>query len=285
MARKSYSFRTFTSFILAWTFLALVASGAVLYIAPPGRIANWTRWQLIILTKEQWQAVHTLTAIVFLIGGLFHILKFNWKAFIAYLRRKTDAGLTFRYEIIASLALFLAVLAGTVAQQPPFAAVMATGESIRQLWENPERTPPIPHMEEMTLRELAVNMQMEPDKLFQSLQKLGYAAYGQEELLQQLANRYQKSPVQIYDALRSHDPAAAANHEPAASGGSAGGRGQGFKTLAALAGEYGLTAESAVSRFADRGIEAKADEKMRDIAERSGRKPYELIEILKGNPK
>ena len=79
MASKNFSFKTFTSFILAWSFLALIISGAVLYVAPAGRIANWTRWQLIILTKEQWQAVHTLAAIVFLIGGLFHLLKFKLK--------------------------------------------------------------------------------------------------------------------------------------------------------------------------------------------------------------
>ena len=58
MARKGFNFRSFTSFILVWTFLTLLVSGAVLYIAPPGRIANWTRWQLMILTKEKWQAVH-----------------------------------------------------------------------------------------------------------------------------------------------------------------------------------------------------------------------------------
>jgi len=77
MARRGFNFRSFTAFILTWTFLTLVVSGAVLYIAPPGRIANWTRWQLIILTKEQWQAVHTLTAVAFLVGGLFHLLKFK----------------------------------------------------------------------------------------------------------------------------------------------------------------------------------------------------------------
>jgi hypothetical protein len=281
MASKHFSFKTFTSFILAWSFLALIISGAVLYVAPAGRIANWTRWQLIILTKEQWQAVHTLTAIVFLVGGLFHLLKFNWKVFIAYLRRKTDAGLAFRNEIIASLVLFLVILAGTIAEQPPFATVMATGESIRQFWDNPAQTPPIAHMEQMTLQELARNMQVEPEELLQSLLKLGYAATGQDELLQQLAERYQKSPVQIYDALKANQPPDAANRQATASGGASGG-GQGFKTLAELAGEYGLTTEDALRSLAAKGIEAGADEKMREIADRSGKKPYELIEILKG---
>jgi hypothetical protein len=86
MNKATFSFRTFTTFILAWTFLALVVSGTVLYVSPPARIANWTRWSVVAWTKQQWQAVRTLSAIVFLTGGLFHLLKFNWKAFVAYLR-------------------------------------------------------------------------------------------------------------------------------------------------------------------------------------------------------
>jgi hypothetical protein len=284
MARRGFNFRSFTSFILTWTFLTLVVSGAVLYIAPPGRIANWTRWQLMILTKEQWQAVHTLTAVVFLVGGFFHLLKFNWKSFLTHLRKKADAGQNLRYEMIASLALFLLILAGTIAQQPPFQTIMAAGDSVRQSWEDPASVPPIPHMEEMTLREFAKNIQMEPEKLIQSLQSLGYAAAGQDELLQRLAKRYQRSPVQIYTALKTNTPATAVTHQPAAGGGGGGG-GQGFKTLAELATEYGLSSEAAIQNLAAKGIQAKADDKMRDIANRSGRKPYEVIEILKGDQK
>ena len=281
MASKRFNFRTFTSFILAWCFLTLIISGAILYVAPPGRIANWTRWQLVVLTKEQWQAVHTLTAIVFLVGGLFHLLKFNWRAFLAYMKRKTESRLQFRNEMLASAALFLLILAGTIAQRAPFATVMAAGESIRQSWESPSLQPPIPHMEEMTLAELAKNMQMEPGQLMQSLQTLGYKAAGPEESLQELAKRYGRSPGQIYAALKSGNAASAGEHQPVAGGGGGGGgRGIGFKTLAQYAGEIGLTPQAAVESLAAKGIAAKADERMRDIAERSGRKPYELTEIL-----
>jgi hypothetical protein len=284
MARRGFNFRSFTTFILTWTFLTLVASGAVLYIAPPGRIANWTRWQLMILTKEQWQAVHTLTAIVFLVGGLFHLLKFNWKSFLTYLRKKADAGQHLRHEMIASLSLFLLILAGTIAQKPPFQTIMAAGDSVRQSWEDPASVPPIPHMEEMTLGEFAKNIQMEPDKLMQSLQTLGYAGSSQDELLQQLAKRYQRSPVQIYSALKTNTPASAATHKPATGAGGGGG-GQGFKTLAEVATENMIASETAIRNLAAKGIQAKADDKMRDIANQSGRKPYEVIEILKGDQK
>ena len=60
---------------------------------------------------------------------------------------------------------------------------------------------------------------------------------------------------------------------------------RGFKTLAELATENGLSSETAIQNLAAKGIQAKADDKMRDIANRSGRKPYEVIEIMKGDQK
>lgn len=281
MAPRKFSFRTFTSLILAWSFSALIVSGAVLYVAPPGRIANWTRWQLVLLTKEQWQAVHTLSAITFLIAGLFHLLKFNWKAFLAYIRRRAEAGLTFRREILASSVLFFAIVAGTIANQPPFATVMTEGEAVRESWEDPSRTAPVPHMEEITLRELAGRMQVEPQKLSEVLRGLGYSAAEPDESLEQIAERYRKSPSEIYTALSNLDPAAPQSLPPSGAGA---GRGQGFKTLAETASECGLTVEEAVLKLAARGIEAGGGEKMRDIADRSKMKPYELLEILKCNP-
>lgn len=280
MASKGFSFRTFTSFILAWSFLFLILSGSVLYVAPPGRIANWTRWQLAVLTKEQWQAVHTLTAIVFLVGGMFHLLKFNWKPFLAYIRRRAETGLRFRREIIASSALFLAVLAGTVAESTPFADVMALGTAIRESWEDASRTPPMPHMEELTLRELAGRIQTEPEKLGELLQGLGCPDTRADEPLRQVAESCRKSPAEIYTALSSLGMAATADHVRTAAGS---GRGQGFKTLAEVAREYGVSAEDAIGRLAAAGIEARADMAMRDIADRSKKKPYEVIEIIEGN--
>jgi hypothetical protein len=98
-----------------------------------------------------------------------------------------------------------------------------------------------------------------------------------------LAGRHDKSPEQIYSALKSEtgsEKVATATIRQPAEGG-AGGRGQGFKTLAEMAKENGLTAELAVQRLAAAGITAKPEERMRDIANRSGKKPYEVIEILK----
>jgi hypothetical protein len=279
MTGKKFSFRVFTSFILAWTFLILIVSGAVLYVAPPGRIANWTRWQLMILTKEQWQAVHTLTALTFLVGGIFHLLKFNWRAFLAYLKRKGAAGFQYRHEMLFSIVLFSAVLAGTVAQRAPFASVMAIGDSIRNSREPAANEPPIPHMEEMTLSALAQNMQMETDRLIATLRFKGLVDAAPDAVLRDLAKKHDCSPLDIYNSLREFQQEQSATSHGAPGEGGGGGPGQ--KTLAQVCGELGLSTDSAVAVLAGRGVKADPGEKLHEIAVRSTIKPYELSELLK----
>lgn len=115
VAHGRFSFRALTSLVLLWTGLAIVLSGAVLFIAPKGRIANWTGWQVMGLDKEQWAAVHTLMSIAFLLGGLFHLLKFNRRVIWAYARRSGEVESPFRWAVIGSLAVALLILAGTIA--------------------------------------------------------------------------------------------------------------------------------------------------------------------------
>jgi hypothetical protein len=58
---------------------------------------------------------------------------------------------------------------------------------------------------------------------------------------------------------------------------------RGFKTLAQLATEHGLSSETAIRNPAAKGIQAKPGDKMRDIANRSARKYCEEIDLPKGN--
>jgi|WetSurMetagenome_2_1015567.scaffolds.fasta_scaffold87998_4 hypothetical protein len=286
MSNGGFHSRSFVSLIITWAFLTLVVSGAVLYIAPPGRIANWTGWQLLFLTKGQWQSIHTLTAILFLIGSAFHLLKFNWKSLIAHLQKRKDAKRPFHYELLSSLALFLLIAIGALTQRAPFQTVMDAGESIRESWEPSDKNPPIPHMEQMAVKQLADSLHVETPQVIQFLDQLGLKPASAEERLEDLAKRNGQSPEQIYRALRIKLKSAAAPAKNHLSGVEAdmppgSGRGQGFRSLAELAQEYGLSPEAAVQKLATHGIQAAPQEIMREVAIRNNRKPYELLEILK----
>ena len=131
MKSRGFNFKTFTSFTLAMTFLLLVVSGATLYISPPGRVAHWTDWRLLGITKEGWGGIHILMALVFLIGGLFHILRFNWKIFLHYIRTRSGE---FHYgrELVGAALLTALVLTGTMVGVPPFSSVLTLNENIKE---------------------------------------------------------------------------------------------------------------------------------------------------------
>jgi Domain of unknown function (DUF4405) len=279
MIKTTFSFRTFTTLILAWTFLALMVSGTVLYVSPPGRIANWTRWSIIALTKQQWQAVHTLSAIVFLTGGLFHLLKFNWKAFVAYLRRRGgETGLRFRWEIVASLTLFGVVMAGTVAALPPFGSIMVAGERIKESWGVPGDEPPVPHLELQSLGDVAAKLGIKPDTAVRVLQEKGITAPEAGAPLKDVASRNRRTPREVYDALQQ---ASGTKAEPAAHGAPGTGSGMGTRTVVQVAEELGLSAAAALKVLEANGLEAKLEEDLRTVAFRKGRRPFEVYEILK----
>ena len=111
--KKKFFWKSFVSFSLVWSFLIILISGIVLYIAPPGRVSNWTNWMLFGFTKGQWQAMHTLFSLSFVILSVFHLIVFNWKVFWFYIMTKTSSQLNKKKELLISLALIVVVFAGT----------------------------------------------------------------------------------------------------------------------------------------------------------------------------
>jgi len=49
---SNFQLRAMISVLLALAFPALLVSGLVLFVSPPGRVANWTDWRLFGLSKH-----------------------------------------------------------------------------------------------------------------------------------------------------------------------------------------------------------------------------------------
>ncbi len=153
-ASTKFHWKVFVSFYVVFSFLALAVSGIVLYVSPPGRVANWSVWRLLLLTKAQWQAVHTIVALAFLVAGGFHVY-FNWKVLVAYLKSKLQAGLRMKRELAAASLTGVVILAASMTGVPPFGTVMDVGEEIKNSWSTASSEPPVPHAELMTVEKLA----------------------------------------------------------------------------------------------------------------------------------
>ena len=272
-ASPRFHWKVFVSFYVVFSFLALAASGAVLYIAPPGRIANWSVWQLLLLSKAQWQAVHTIVALAFLVAAGFHIY-FNWKVLLAYLRSKLQAGVRMKRELAAASLSGAIILIVSVAGVPPFGTVMEVGEDIKNSWSTSATEPPVPHAELMTVAKLSDTVRIPAEKAMANLAKQGIKVSQPTMTLQQIADENRITPQQVYQKIQSEDA------KPAVS--LAEGGGWGRMDVRQVCERLNVPVDAGVSRLKAAGIEAAADAMVRELATARGKTPIDIAKVIAG---
>lgn len=136
--RERLNWRGLTSLIVTLAFLVLATTGVIMFISPQGRVANWTGWNVLGLTKQQWIAVHTTMALLFVIAAGFHVY-FNWQALVRYfvLKRK----LHLKREMIGAVAIVTVVFTGTIFEIPPFSSIIALNGHAKGHWGLQESSP------------------------------------------------------------------------------------------------------------------------------------------------
>ncbi len=117
---KRVQWRALTSLVILLAFLVLATTGVILYIAPQGGVANRTGWSILGFSKQQWIAIHTTMALLFLITTGFHVY-FNWQTLVRYLVLRQKVHL--KREMIVAVMLVSVVFAGTVLSIPPFSVI------------------------------------------------------------------------------------------------------------------------------------------------------------------
>ncbi len=122
---KAFSGRAFVSTLMGVSFIGMCITGIILFVVPPGRIANWTGWTICGLTKHQWQGLHIWLSLVFMVAACVHTV-FNWRPLLSYFKNKVSKTLALRWEWVLSLVICGGVLLGTLAGVPPFASLMAS---------------------------------------------------------------------------------------------------------------------------------------------------------------
>jgi hypothetical protein len=272
--RSTFYWRAFVTFYVVFSFAALGASGLVLYVSPPGRIANWSQWRFGALLKSDWQAVHTVFSLLFLCAVAFHVY-FNWRVILNYVRRKIGEGLSRGRELAAASAVGIAILLLTLAGVPPFSTIVAVGETAKNSWSDPATEPPVPHAEEWTVAKFAETNRMSVDQAMENLRLANFAAPVPDATLQTLAATYKTTPRAVY--LGALGPAKAAAVPPVEGGGF------GRKSIRQLCEETGIPVDAALERLRRAGFQsASAESNMRQLATVHGRRPIEVAQIVRG---
>jgi len=273
--KMSFSARGFVSVATTLGFVGLVLTGVVLYVTPPGRIANWTGWRLVWLTKEQWGALHICFAAGFLVAAGFHIY-LNWRPLLNYFKSRLTRHFALRGDWVLALVLFGVFWVGTLAEIPPFSSLVALNETIKNSWDEEDVRAPMPHAELLTLAELAAEVGADLDAVIARLRAKGIAVESAAIVVGDLAQAHGLTPRALYDIA-----VGPAGRERGRGGGGMGGGGMGRKTLARFCADEGRDVGVVLEQLRAGGIEATAEMTLREIAEDNDMRPSDLAEIMK----
>jgi predicted DNA-binding protein YlxM (UPF0122 family) len=272
MSKKAFNLRGFVSLFMVLSIIAEFVSGVILYLAPPGRVAHWTEWKLLFLTKEGWQAVHTVFGFFMVIAVILH-LYYNWKVFTSYIIKKAKKALNLKVEIALSLLLALVLWLGSVYHVPPVSYVMDLGEYATDSWESKKDRAPVPHAEEYSLVKISETVNVPLDRVQEKLKKAGVTFRGPEETLAEIARKNNTSPNALYEIIVEGEEVKELPVE---------GSGYGKKTLGEVASEMNIPLEKVLERLEKAGIRAEGKQKLRDIASSNDIEPVELLSLISG---
>lgn len=267
---RKFSWKAFISFGLVYMMLILLVSGLVLYVSPPGRYAHWVTWKLWGMTKEEWQAVHTIFSFSFVILSVFHLFSANWKTFVYYIRAKAVNGFNKKFEFLFATLVIGIVFFGTFFSIPPFENVMALGEDLTDSWEKVEERAPVPHAELLTLSELG--FQLKIDSVEVLTRKLDNHKIKYEntttQTLQEIADANQMTPAEVYEIISKQ------------AGNAMQGSGVGRKTIEDIAVELNKSADEIIKVLQTNNIKAEKTETLKTIGENNNVTPRDVYELI-----
>lgn len=285
---KQFSWRALTSMMTTGGFLIMGFTGAMLYATPEGRLAYWVDWSMLGLTKVEWGAIHVTSSLLFLIAGFVH-LWFNWRQFVAYLRRRLETRVRLRPEGPLAGALLAVLVAGTLYGVPPFTYVLDFSAFLKASWSVDARMePPFGHAEEATLKTLALRTATNVDDLIAALRDAGFKVGGASETMRHVADANDASPALLWLEVEKRIPstrpqpvdATTTVWTPEEVDARFEGAGFGAKTIDDTAAALGLSPDQITSRLETAGIKAGSGDRLRAIATAAKTTPTELLKII-----
>ncbi len=285
------------------SFIVLSLSGLLMFVSPQGRVAYWSRWTLVGLTKEQLTAIHTTVMVLFLAAAVWHVV-LNWKAILGYLRNRSKQIRVLTPEFGVALALTALFVVGPLADITPFRQYLDAGESLKSAWEAESGSPPWGHAEESTLARFCQRMEdlersdnqrliaIDCDAAVQALRDRGLAVQGTDQRIVDIAEANGTTPQDIsaivLGVARPLTPEEAAARIQAAAETGTEARFKrplsrlGQLTLASYAEQYGYDLAEIQSILAAAGYQVDPDARLRDEAARLGTDPEGIFEVLNG---
>jgi hypothetical protein len=269
--KKSFYTRGFTTFIVVTAFLVIAFTGAVLFFTPRGRVANWTDWTFLALSKDQWASVHYTAATLFIVVAAFHIF-FNWKVLLGYIRLKRVKGFRLKREFAAALGVSALFIVGPLLGIPGFRELMVAHDAIKNYWDRTTAQAPVPHAEDFSLTRFSQQIDVPVETIVARLGERGIHVDNPDITVAELARENGLAPSDVHAVVEPQRKSS--GYETHA------GRGWGRMTIRDYCSQEGLSPEAFIEAAEKLGVKIDESSTLRAIAQSLQMTPGELIQAV-----
>ncbi len=259
-----------TSLTMLCSIIIMTYTGIMLFISPPGRIANWANWKLLGLGKEDYAQIHSTFMVLFVFMTFLHVY-YNWKPITSYMKNKAKEMIVFTKDMLAAIILSLIFIFGTLLGITPFSSFLDFGDGIKNSWEKEYGSAPYSHAELSSIKMFTKKMGYDLEKSKELLNS-NNIKFEETQSLKHIGEENFVSPQFIYNLLKK-------NFQKDGSG-TIELTGMGKKTISELAVNLKLSNKELISKLKAIGIEANEDDKFRKTVEKYDMSPMDVIEKL-----
>jgi len=265
----------------------VLLTAIILYIVPHGRVAYWTKWTLFGLEKDQWGNIHIFSGLLFLVAGGFHLF-YNWKPLVNYLSNTIETGLRYKRELMIGSLIFLWILASGIWSIPPLSYVADLGEAIKSSWvTSADLEPPFGHAELVSLKTLCKKQGIPLDQAMTELREAGFKVKVDNPgmTIGHIADSRGTSGMAVYQVIKKLEPKPKTLQPgsiwtPEMIEETYTGTGVGRKSVGQIIRAHGLDPKTACQRLKGSGIEARDDDKIKDLADKHDSTPIKILTII-----
>ena len=212
------------------------------------------------------------------------------QAFLSHLRRRLGDDLRLRRELAITAAVALVIVFAALLRVPPLGYLIDLNDHIKDSWiESPDVEPPFGHAELLSLEKLCRKTGIDPELARAELAGRGYGVVSGSQTLEQIAERNGVSPRDVFAAIEKfqtrhgvHRGRSGGRGRKAAGAmpGKSAGQHLGRKRISEACESGGQETDRCIERLRALGIEAAPNEKIRAVAERVGKRPSRLLQMM-----
>lgn len=194
---KRFRSRTAVSFIILFSFILLAVSGVIMYLRPEGNIARWTSWSIWGLNKQNWEGLHTLFSIFFILSVAFHVV-YNWKAISTYFKGVFTKSFGYRRELTAAVVITALFLTISLWQIDPFWKLIDLRAYFKKGDITDDFEPPDPEILNLSVSEISAHLNIPMADLLKHVREDGYSIQDSTQSIRILAEINNVSPERLY---------------------------------------------------------------------------------------